>query len=643
MGMDHPARSGWPLMCMSLLQVFLVTLFPIGCVPNFGVYLLPRSTNFDHREDTGLKTTSEMSYGIMGGSRNSHLLTYQTTRPVKCIYFDGESAALFGNGQLDSQMLHLFGNTSGPAQPPGNGFQFLWQEYLRATSLCDWIEEKKLGGLGWGVEGVVRMNAGFEMIWCNFTSPTLRLVSHLNVSAPLLDFGNEKERGAKIERDKDMAPTSFPLPPQTTPADRAAPPGWNNDWTREPFYKMQTWNWFTSGAAHYGSNGGGAGLGETRVKVTSCGFLSYYASKFSTQALARSEIEQKSLNLTDEGFWTGPGLSASRTGGLTALTRRRRAHTLGEVSEEDAALMREDSERVLLSLLDGSASCSGMDWFLITSEVVQTYSGPLLSFLHTLKNFSSLPLHNETTLKEWMVMTRDLTHTFLVPFIQYPSLQSPQTYARNSALFNTTFDLCKYHHTRLVDPSAGFVTELNEEETLLKWAVENTTAGICGVLVDIGLSVESLWQAHFNTIHTTTTGPSMQAEVTRWVSGVEELMAWLGWAGEWTGCAQKCEWDERCFIPMWPLMNMGDRGGPGGGGPHGRPGYGGRYGRPGRGRGGYEGPGYAGPGGPGEGPRFGQEPSANDTGPGRGGFNWAVDERPLWEPRCIKYGYLSRD
>ena len=38
----------------------------------------------------------------------------------------------------------------------------------------------------WGVEGAARMNAGFELIWCNFSSPSARLISNLNVKVPLL-------------------------------------------------------------------------------------------------------------------------------------------------------------------------------------------------------------------------------------------------------------------------------------------------------------------------------------------------------------------------------------------------------------------------------------------------------------------------
>ena len=144
------------------------------------------------------------------------MLMYQTTRAAKCLYFDGESATLFGTGQLDTQMLHIWGNLTGPAKR-GDLF-FLFDEYARAAGLCDWLKDRKLGGLGWGYEGIVRMNAGFEMIWCNFSSPTIRLISHLNVTAPLLPPLDEGQIGRKA-----LPASLFPLPPATTSSDPSNP------------------------------------------------------------------------------------------------------------------------------------------------------------------------------------------------------------------------------------------------------------------------------------------------------------------------------------------------------------------------------------------------------------------------------------
>jgi hypothetical protein len=80
-----------------------------------------------------------MSYGIFGSGRNAHMLTYQSVKPIGCLYFDGMSAAMMGTGQLNSQMVFLYGNTTGPSQPepagPGPG---VFGELGRAQRLCQW-------------------------------------------------------------------------------------------------------------------------------------------------------------------------------------------------------------------------------------------------------------------------------------------------------------------------------------------------------------------------------------------------------------------------------------------------------------------------------------------------------------------------
>lgn len=187
------------------------------------------------------------------------MLTFQTTRPAKCIYFDGESATLFGTGQLDTQMLHIWGNLSGQARQDSRWA--LFNEYARAEGLGNWLKEKKLGGLGAGYEGVVRMNAGFVMIWCNFTSPSIKLVSHLNVTTPLLPLRNTRD----VVNEREPTPTAlheatplFPLPitPErlTDAPERPMPPGEFFDWRREPFQKTQTFDWYLSSTTHYGSS-----------------------------------------------------------------------------------------------------------------------------------------------------------------------------------------------------------------------------------------------------------------------------------------------------------------------------------------------------------------------------------------------------
>lgn len=93
----------------------------------------------------------EMSFGIMGGmGGQTYMLTYQTTRPAKVVYFDGMSAALSETaGWLDAQdaLVARRGGQDGPRD------YFVYDEYTRAHKLCEW-------GKPYNVEGFVRMNSG---------------------------------------------------------------------------------------------------------------------------------------------------------------------------------------------------------------------------------------------------------------------------------------------------------------------------------------------------------------------------------------------------------------------------------------------------------------------------------------------------
>ncbi|KAK6614173.1 serine protein kinase [Botrytis cinerea] len=491
----------------------------------------------------------EMAYGIMGSTRNSHLLTFQTTRTARCVYFDGESATLMGKGRMDTQMLHIYGNVTGP-DPNGHFGPGLVQEYDRAKGLCSWVRERGLGGRGWGVEGFVRMNAGFEMI-CSFTPPNAPENIYEQKEADLTSYLPLPSRTTRPPQS-----TSTKNPTENNPA---MPPNFRHDSEREPFLRSQGWGWFTSASAHYGSSGQGPGLGENRVKLLTCGILNYYSPKFESQAKARSLVERETLNLTSEGFWRADLEDENaRMTALNALMRRRRSHNLDDISTDEAAMMKVDSEEVLENLLSQSSHCTGIDWTTMTNGIVQTYASPLAQLLQTLQTYSSVPPTNKSVERKWITSIRDQTHSFLLPFLEYPSpKENPSIWKRDSNLFQITHSRCHYHHTRLLSPSLGIY--LSPEEKSLKWAVEETQAGICNILIDIGFSIENIWNSTFqqpspNSKDASISSSENKKETLRWIHGIQELMAWLGWAGEWTSCEKKCAADEKCYIPMWPML-----------------------------------------------------------------------------------------
>jgi hypothetical protein len=87
----------------------------------------------------------------------STLYTYAASRPLRAVYFDGFSAAKSYDGTFDMQDVLLYGKADGW---PNQG---VYDDLERAILLCEW-------GTQFGIEGFVREEAGFEVIFNEFIS-----------------------------------------------------------------------------------------------------------------------------------------------------------------------------------------------------------------------------------------------------------------------------------------------------------------------------------------------------------------------------------------------------------------------------------------------------------------------------------------
>ncbi|KAG1832301.1 hypothetical protein DFJ58DRAFT_236881 [Suillus subalutaceus] len=93
-------------------------------------------------------------------------LTLTVTRPMKVLYFDGNSAANLPEGTLDTQDLVAWSEM----KP-----EWVNNEKQRIMDLCKW-------GQKYGVNGFVRMEMNFEIMICNFTSH-MEVVSFFNLES----------------------------------------------------------------------------------------------------------------------------------------------------------------------------------------------------------------------------------------------------------------------------------------------------------------------------------------------------------------------------------------------------------------------------------------------------------------------------
>ncbi|KPM34817.1 hypothetical protein AK830_g11755 [Neonectria ditissima] len=105
-----------------------------------------------------------------------YLHTYQAKRDLNLLYIDGMSAGKTSMGTLDSQDLLLRENTTNHDRP---GFD----EFPRALDLCDLASE-------WGFDGLVRTEAGFEVIYCDFTNG-LNVISMTRTMMPDDKIGDD--------------------------------------------------------------------------------------------------------------------------------------------------------------------------------------------------------------------------------------------------------------------------------------------------------------------------------------------------------------------------------------------------------------------------------------------------------------------
>lgn len=501
-----------------------------------------------------------MSYAILGGLPDSHLLTFRTTREVKCLYFDGTSASLMDDGSMDSQMLLLFNSSDKVPPPPrfgppvrngssahrGNGtFRGpIEAEYDRAHGLCDLIKRKDLGGIGWGYEGIVRMNTGFELIWCNFSSPSAKLISWLNVSAPVLE-------GEYVEG---------PNLPARPPSDGGIPSGpyWR-EIDPHPFSMHAMYSWFRAATKRYGFVGSVPGRGEARVKVDSCNLLTFYDPKLKDQESYRICTESDKLNLTSEGHWPAPKDDDERRPALTSLMRRRRGQRADHVSVSDGLYMQKQITARMRAALDGKAeSCSGIDWIQVAKEIVTAYSAELYALNATLGE--SLGGLNSTEFRSWLSRFRPQVHDFWMPYYEYPYL-SNDTLAAAFSLSAPESQAALQRCEKQYEPDDDQTLSASEQVTYA--ANAEVLMAICGTLLPIFLGVEHVWLAHFNNASAPAlpSNSSIHRHIARTVSQnqhtVEELMAWLGWVEQWTACSPGCSLGQTCYIPMWPAIAVG--------------------------------------------------------------------------------------
>lgn len=353
-----------------------------------------------------------MSLGIYGGSGTPTLYTMSSTRTLRLIYFDGQAAALTKWGTLDSQMTLLQNYVS---ENPSE--QLVFDEDQRALDLCALMKSLKM-------DGGVRMNAGFEVLVCDYEAAGVELLYSSNLTIP----GNK-------EREED------PLLPQDP--NRTPPLGFGNN-----FAPQNSWEWIRSGTWHYGVSTVDAGsTKETRIELDLCRFLTYYDPIFRSLSGRHHDGLRESAK-----YQNGWGL--------------RRGHRLLDISHEYINTMELRLQQVYSSKSSSHHSCSRINWQTLTETIINQHRSRIRETLATLRNAAETVIGLQTA----VIKVHELSHAILYSYLQYPSAAGISP----SEAKNLTISRCASVYTDYIDMRSN-----NEFEIIIRESIKIVIEELC--------------------------------------------------------------------------------------------------------------------------------------------------------------------
>ena len=449
-----------------------------------------------------------MGLGIYAATGITYLHTFVTTKDLKLLYFDGQSAVLSAYGTLDSQTALLREHV---VLDPGN--EFVYNETARGQELCAYAQEIH-------VDGIMRMDAGFETLICDFEASGLKESHAANVTVP--------GKGSAREDDPNL------------PQDPTRPPphGIGN------MYALNNgWEWVRSGTWHYGGYGQvGGSHSESRVDLDLCGMVTFYSPHL------RSLIGKHHADLNGtQGFQSGWGL--------------RRGHRLLDITVDDSKMVKAWVREAITphrlphtwnyspsTSIRNDTPCSGINWQALTETITDQHKGRILEIANAVAKFQQ----GAMPLEKLLDYIHGLSHAALHPFVQYPTEQASSL----QEIRDMTLERCSRLYTKHI-PAKSY----NHFEALLKDSIEILLARIC--------SWE--WEAfEWSERHTTdllrhgqvhskksamTEGDrgGLIDEVKTFAESTEAFIKWIGW-DLWTQCEDKCAWDVS-KLPIFRLLS----------------------------------------------------------------------------------------
>lgn len=338
------------------------------------------------------------------------------------------------------------------------------------------------------IDGIVRMNAGFEVLVCDWPNSGIRQLFVTDVTVP----GN---------KNRNQNP-SLPDDPHRQP-----PLGYGND-----FAEQNGWEWVRSATWHYGNGADSRGsVSEKRVLLDLCGFTSWYDP--SLRSLSGSHHNGLRGNNTYENGW-----------GL------RRGHRLLGVTEDDTKAFRKWMHAAVSTTLGSKKSlCSGTDWQTIVETIVDNYYGRVREILFYLEKEGSDPDY----IHQIIDRVYPIVHAILFPYLEYPIIAN-MTKSQAKA---QTLRRCSTAYTGHIEEGS-----LSEFEALIKESTSLVVSRLCQWAWDTFEWTDSQMHNRLDSSSPATDKASsskLSQDRDRIKQKTQSLLQWIGWDVS-QSCEEKC-------------------------------------------------------------------------------------------------------
>ncbi|KAF9007435.1 hypothetical protein BDQ17DRAFT_1237861 [Cyathus striatus] len=418
-----------------------------------------------------------LGHGTTDNNRGCWQLTLVAKSPLKILYFDGSSAAKLEDGPIDTQDILLWGKS----RP-----DMLLAENIRIRKLCDW-------GRKYGIHGFLRMQAGFEIMLCDFFKD-VEVVSFLNLATDIVlppDILLGPSNVSKYETLEDpLLPQPTSWPPLPIPENLLG--------MAVDMVEVGTWHNYYPG--------------DTRVRLDLSRAISFYDT---------------------DSF---PSLVPLRHG------KERWYHRVDGISTKDVQTLRNRLDEILTE--DQWEHATSVDWRAQFHVITNRYSERLEILRYMITNITDTQRAADRAF--------DQLRKLLSPYRLHTAVpdNTPYTSARkisNHSWAVPVFKLCATTHTDYL----AKLPNLTPSEKMMLSAMEDVNKEICRVLVK--LWAEGIEWGLVPWKDVARSGYELRKLLDGWKVEVDMLMKWLDWS-VWARCPEPCGPEEMCYMPTWPFF-----------------------------------------------------------------------------------------